>query len=86
MKSHPRRPVSPRVGTIGTIPTTRATHRSGRDPGGMSPDDRQAELGEILATGYRRVRENSLAESANPEALCRQAVDGNGADAAEEVA
>ncbi len=88
MRSRSRPPVLPRVGTIGTIPTTRATHRSRRDPGGMSPGDRLAEFGAILAAGYRRLvlRGKALDESGEPEALCRQAVNGNGAKAAEEVA
>ena len=39
----------------------------------MAPTERIAELGAILATGYRRVRlssEKGLAESAKPEAPC----------------
>ncbi len=39
----------------------------------MTPDERLAELGEILATGYRRLQ-LSLAESAAPEAPCDPAV------------
>ena len=58
------------------------------DHGAMSPGDRLAELGSLLALGYRRVRlrQHSLDESAEPEALCGQAVNGNGAQAAEEMA
>ena len=56
-----------------------------QDPSRMTPAARLAELGEILAAGYRRGRK-ALAESAEPEALCEPAVDGNGAEAAEEVA
>ena len=55
----------------------------------MTAPERLAELGAILATGYRRVRlsrEKGLAESAEPEAPCDQAVDGDGAEPAEEVA
>ena len=54
----------------------------------MTPDERLAELGEILAAGYRRMRlrQKALAESANPGALCPQAVDGDGAGPAKEIA
>ena len=60
-----------------------------QDPAQMAPDARLAVLGAILATGYRRFRvsrEKGLAESAEPEAPCDQAVDGDGAEPAEEVA
>ena len=63
--------------------------RRRKAPSLMTPAARIAELGAILATGYRRVRlsrEKSLAESAEPEAPCDQAVDGNGAEPAKEVA
>ena len=46
----------------------------GRDPSCMTPEQRLAELGEILATGYRRLQ-LSLAESRQPEAPCDQEVD-----------
>jgi len=39
------------------------------DPAAMSPDARMAELGGILATGYRRLV-LSLAEKRDPEAQC----------------
>ncbi len=54
----------------------------------MTPVACLDELGEILAAGYRRfvLRGKALDDSANPEALCGQAVNGNGAKAAEEVA
>ena len=60
-----------------------------RDPSSMAPAERLAELGEILATGYRRLRlsrERGLAAGAEPEAPCDQAVNGNEAEPAKEVA
>ena len=87
MSSRPRRPVSRDVGTSLAVADSGATRRHGRDVAGMSPEARLVELGALLAMGYRRLRvpRKALAESAEPEALCRQAVDGNGADAAEEM-
>ncbi len=61
------------------------------DPAAMAPGDRIAELGAILAAGYRRLRlnrpnlQNALAESAEPEAPCYSAVNGAGAQPAQEV-
>ena len=52
----------------------------------MTPDERLAELGEILAAGYRRFRQKALDESAQPEAPSDPVVNGNGAMATEEVA
>ena len=59
-----------------------------RDPTAMLPGERVAELGAILALGYRRLRlrQNALDESADPEAPSDPVVCGNGAKAAEEVA
>ncbi len=60
-----------------------------RDPASMTPEERQAQLGQILAAGYRRMRLNrgqGLAGSPESEAPCDQAVDGDGAEPAEEVA
>jgi hypothetical protein len=64
--------------------TQAATQRPGRrlrDPGDMAPDARLAELGAILAFGFRRLqlRGKTLAEGGEPEAPSDQAVDGNGA-------
>ena len=50
-----------------------------RDPSAMTTQERLAELGEILATGYRRFR-LSLAGLAEPEATC------DSVDTTEEVA
>ena len=88
MSSGPRRPVSRDVGTSLAVADSGATRRYRRDVAGMSPEARLAELGGLLAVGYRRLRvpRNALAESAEPEALCGQAVDGNGAGSAEEMA
>jgi hypothetical protein len=53
-----------------------------RSPDSMAPADRVAEIGAILATGFRRhqLRQHSgqvcLAESAPPVALCDQPVNG----------
>ena len=44
-----------------------------RDPAAMAPEDRLAELGGILAAGYRRIRpsrEKALAESGGAERPC----------------
>ena len=62
--------------------------RRRQDPADMTPGARLAELGAALATGYRRLRlrQKALAESAEPEAPSDQAVNGNGAETAEEVA
>ena len=40
-----------------------------RDPSSMTPEERLAELGEILATRYRFLRK-ALAAFAEPEAQC----------------
>ena len=60
-----------------------------RDPASLTPAERLAELGTILAVGYRRLRlsrQRTLDGSAEVEALCDSAVDGNGAETAGEVA
>ena len=60
-----------------------------RDPASMTPDARLAELGELLAAGYRRMQLNrgqGLAGSPESEAPCDQAVNGDEAESAEEVA
>ena len=59
-----------------------------RDPAGLTPGERIAELGALLALGYRRarLRQKALAESAQAEALSGPAVDGDRAETAEEVA
>ncbi len=44
-----------------------------RDPAALTPGERMAELGAILATGYRRLR-LSLAESGQAEAPCDRSV------------
>ena len=47
-----------------------------RDPASMSPADRRAELGDLLAGAYLRLlatgeeRRDSLAEAGEPEAAC----------------
>ena len=58
------------------------------DPAAMTPKERMAEVGALLAAGYRRsrVRQKALAESDDPEARCDLAVDGDGAEPAKEVA
>ncbi len=61
------------------------------DPAAMAPAARIAELAGILAAGYRRLRlnrlnpQNGLAESAEPEAPCDPAVNGDGAESAQEM-
>ncbi|MCK6448922.1 MAG: hypothetical protein L6Q99_21205 [Planctomycetes bacterium] len=60
--------------------------RSGKDPSSMTPRERADELASILATAYRRLvlnREKQLAESAEREAQCVDAV--NSEDRAEEM-
>lgn len=53
-----------------------------RLPDSMTPEDRVAELGAILATGFRRLQirqipeQVSLADSAPPVALCHAPVNG----------
>ena len=62
--------------------------RPGRDPGGMTPEERLAELGSLLATGRRRLvlaGGNALATSPDDEPTCISAVDGDGAKAVEEI-
>ena len=90
MTSRTRRAVLPRVGAVDSGPRTvpeRESTRTRRGPGDMASEGRLAELGALLAMGYRRLqlRQKALAESADPEALCGQAVDGNGAESAEEA-
>ncbi len=46
----------------------------GRDPSAMTPDERLAELGRILAAGYGRYLQKALAASADTEAPCADAV------------
>lgn len=43
-----------------------------KDPGAMSAAERLAELGALLATGYRRhrLRQNELADAPEPEPTC----------------
>lgn len=48
---------------------------SGRDPATMGPDARLAELGLLLARGFRRMRQNSLDAGAPTERPCDRAVD-----------
>ncbi len=58
------------------------------DPASMAPAARLAEIGQILATGYRRARlcrQKELAESAEPE-RSRDSVDTREDDITEEVA
>jgi hypothetical protein len=53
---------------------------SARDPATMAPDDRMAEVAEILAVGYRRLalaRRNPLDLSLRAEAPCPESMDGN---------
>ncbi len=57
-----------------------------RDPAAMTPGERLAELAEILAAGFRRFRQRALDDVAESEAPCDQAVDGDRAESAEEVA
>lgn len=45
-----------------------------KDPSAMSSDERIAELGGILATGYARYLRNALAAFAESEAPCDDAV------------
>ena len=77
------------VGASGARVRPRVVPR--RDPGAMAPADRIAELGALLATGYRRLRlnrlnpQNWLAESAEAEAPCDPAVNGDGAESAQEM-
>ena len=74
--------MSPRVGTFGSPSSSGAAGRRARDPGRLSPEERLAELGAILAEGYRRLRlrQKPLDESAEPEAASDAAVNGNGAE------
>ena len=56
-----------------------------RHPSSMSPADRMAEIGAILATGYGRLlisRQKALGSSPRAEALCDHPVNGDGADPA----
>lgn len=78
-------PVAPSVVQGGTAPTRRRRGKSATsghtarlsatpsNPGAMSPEERMAELGSLLATALRRLRlvqEKSLAESRDVEAVC----------------
>ena len=59
-----------------------------RDPASMAPAARLGEIGQILATGYRRARlsrQKELAESAESERSC-DSVDSREDDVTEEVA
>ena len=63
--------------------------RKSRNPVQMGAEDRLAEIGAFLALGFRRlrlVRENELDAFPAAERLCGQAVDGDGALPAKEVA
>ena len=56
-----------------TGPAGPARPRRLRDPGAMTPEERLAELGSLLALGYRRhrlSRETGLAETAGAERPC----------------
>ncbi len=88
MKLGRRRPVSRRVGTSPAVAGGWANTRPGRDVGAMSPKERLAELGGLLALSLRRlsIRQKALDGGAEPEALCDQAVDGDRAAPTEEVA
>ncbi len=88
MRSALRRPVSRGVGTSPVVAGGWANPRPRRDVGAMTPKERLAELGGLLALGVRRlsIRQKALDGGAEPEALCDQAVDGNRAAPAEEVA
>ena len=74
MSSGPRRPVLRRVGTSASVVDNGARWCPVRDAGPMTPGDRLAELGEILAAGYRR-RRKALAERDEPEAPSDPVVD-----------
>ena len=69
-------------------PTLGDVLRLSRDPAAMTSQDRLAELGHLLALGYRRLQLHGkgLAENGDGERTCDPAVDGNGAKSAEEVA
>ena len=77
-KSAPARHGARVVGTV--------VHRS--DPAAMAPAARIAELGEIFALGFRRrvlSRQRELAEPGKPEPSSGVAVNGNGAEPAQEA-
>ena len=91
MTPPPSRPVPRRVETSAELAGVRSSPlvlRHGSDPAALCPKERVAELGAILEAGYRRLllRQKSLAESGYGERPCDQAVDGDGARTAEEVA
>ena len=53
-----------------------------RDPTSLTPNERLAEIAQILAAGYARLvisRQKALATSASAEALSSDPVNGNGA-------
>ncbi len=91
------RPVGPQSDTGHTAPMAAPARHGARvggtvvrryDPSAMTPAARIAELGAILAAGYRRLRLNrlnGLDESAELEAPCIPAVNGDGAESAQEL-
>ena len=66
-------PKAPRGGRLADSAPV-VTHRagSGRDPATMMAEERLAELGELLATGYRRhrLRQKELADGGDSERPC----------------
>ena len=62
--------------------------KSQKDPALMAPADRLAEVGAILAAGYRRHRlhQKALAESASPGAPCNSVDTHRESNSTEEVA
>ena len=81
------RPVGPQSDTGPTAPMAAPARHGARvggtavrryDPAAMAPTARIAELGAILAAGYRRLRlnrQNCLAASRESEPSCDQTVD-----------